>query len=318
MKPKAVIFSAQGKNTFQPEQSAQLDANLDCRYVQQLNAMGPGECAAKVGDAGIAAFTRRLTTDFNHEYIHALNGVQSIAVFATGYEWLDIDELKKRDITVCYIPDYSTITVAEHTLAMMLTMTRRIHLSVDRGRGLIDQSVSLRGSELHGKTVGFIGFGAIGQAVAGLLAPFACPILYYDMASISSDIAEAVSMQQVLQQSDVVCVAASKRRGESPVIDKEALQQFKTGAMLINPARASLVDNEAVLQALRDRKLAAYAVDDYQTALNASDIEPGRVLQTGHTAWYSDEAMQRGIDAWVQNIVALAHGKPINVVNTTS
>lgn len=314
MKPKAIIISAKGKSSFTSEQRQRMQAVMDCEFIARLDAASPGECAALAKQADLLAFTHRLTEDFNQDYIKNLNGVKNIAVFSTGVEWLDVEELAERRITVSHVPDYSTQSVAEHALSMLLTLSRRTHLSYDRARGLLADTVSLRGWELNGKTIGFIGFGRIGQAIARLLQAFSCRILYYDIRDIISDIGTAQFRQYVLQYSDVLCIAASRQRQGQCLLGYPELSAIKQGAYIINPARAQHVNNQAIIDALKVKKINGYAVDDNLPELNNVGIEPGRILQTGHTAWYSDEAMQRGLEVWVENIIAQAQGRPKNLI----
>jgi lactate dehydrogenase-like 2-hydroxyacid dehydrogenase len=114
----------------------------------------------------------------------------------------------------------------------------------------------------------------------------------------------------------VIVIAYNHERGAPPLIDSYVIAKMKQGAYLINPARPALVDHVAVLHAIREKRLAGYAVDDRVFAREQLvDLEPGRIFQTGHTAWYSNEAINRGTRCWVDNLIALAQNRPINLVN---
>jgi len=315
---KLVIFSAQGENSFSLAQRQLLTRAAACEFIPQLEPISADQFGRYVADADWVAFTRRLTRDFGAAYVRELHRVRGIAVYSTGCEWLDLHSLNRKGVAVSHIPDYSTISVAEHTLAMLLVLSRRIHLSTDRSRGLIGKHVSLRGWELRGKTVGIIGFGNIGKAVMDLLQAFGCRVIVHDPAINSPDSSvptRSIPLEQLIEQSDVLCLTASKQRDAAPVLTREVLKAAKLGIYVINPSRASLVDNDAIVEGIRAGAIAGYAVDDYQEALNDARIEPGRILQTGHTAWYSDEAMLRGTDAWVENITALISNRPQNLVS---
>jgi len=135
-------------------------------------------------------------------------------------------------------------------------------------------------------------------------------VIYYDKEVIESLLGTAVSFPDVLSGADVLVLACSYQRGASPVIDCSAINRMKQGSYLINPARRALADHDSVLQAVMSRKLAGYAVDDSVfTKAQLAGVERGRIFQTHHTAWYSNEAMERGTQGWVDNLVALAKNK---------
>ena len=102
-------------------------------------------------------------------------------------------------------------------------------------------------------------------------------------------------------------------RDEAPVIARKELSMMKRNAVLINPARSDLVDNADLFMALKEKKLMGYAVDDYIGDFSEG-LDFGRILQTGHTAWYSTEAIERGTSQWVKNIIGLSGPSPINLI----
>jgi len=247
------------------------------------------------------AFTRRAVHDLDRNIIGRLPHLQGVSVYATGYEWIDVAALNSRDIAFWRIEDYCTEAVAEHALGMLLTMIRRIHLSHDRSRKLIDASVSLRGTQLSGKTIAILGYGRIGRRFERILTGFDTRVLKYDPAVPDAD---APDRDTLLRIADAVVLCANHIRGAPPIIGAPQLQLMKHGALLINPSRANLVDHFAVIAAIGARTLAGYAIDDTLPILqeHLHQLEPGRILQTAHTAWYSEEALEKGTATWVDNI----------------
>jgi len=309
-----VIISASGRRSFSPDQQRRLDAVLNVRYHARLRPVGPAEFIRLAGPAQVLALTRRPLRDFGQELVDALHRLESVAVYSTGWEWLDVARLARRGVAVSFLPDYSTTTVAEHTIGCILALSRRIHLGNDRARGLVPADTSVRGWELKGRRLGIIGFGRIGRAVAERAIGFGLEVVFHDPRRRRCRSARSVTRDSLLRTSDVVVLAAPQQRGALPLIDETALSLMRPDACLVNTARASLVDDRAVVAALAARRLRGYAVDDTRPIYNRHRLEPGRVLQTGHTAWYSDEAIRRGTESWVRNIVALARGRPRNLV----
>jgi phosphoglycerate dehydrogenase-like enzyme len=300
-------MAARGKDSFTAVQLEALSSvarlTVHCVPAQLTHE----QLAALARNAEVLGITRRATTNFDEALTAHLPRLRGLAVYSTGYDWIDVDALQRRGITLALLPDYSTLSVAEHTLGMMLTLSRRLHLSDRVARNELPAGVSLRGWELAGKTLGLIGFGRIGQAVARLANAFSMRVLYYDRRAVMSDLGAAAGFDQVLASAEVVVLACSHERGAAPLIDASALAQMKAGSYLVNPARRALVDHEAVLREVVQKRLAGYAVDDRVfSAEQLARMEPGRILQSAHTAWYSNEAMARGTQGWVDNLVALA------------
>lgn len=314
-KKNGVIISALGKDTFSLQQVERIEAVMNTKFYARLDPMDSKEFIRVAKDAQILAVTRRPLKDIGADIIDALPYLEGIALYSTGYEWIDLDRLHKKGIKLSFLPDYATITVAEHTLAAMLVMSRRIHLSFDKIRSIVPPSTSLRGWELRGKSLGIIGFGRIGQEIAKLTKPFGMNICYFDKIKADSETAKYVSREALLSTVDIIVIASSKTRNSSPIITAEELDMVKPGVYIINIARSDLVDNGAILEAIRNKTVAGYMVDDAVDVLTKDKtIENGRILQTGHTAWYSDEAIERGTEEWVKNIISLAEGKPLNIV----
>lgn len=309
-----VVMAARGRDSFSPAQLQTLESHARLTVLAVPRRLAHEEMCALCASAEIIGFTRRATLDFNARLIEDLPKLTAIAVYATGHDWIDVAALERRNIRLALLPDYSTQSVAEHSLSLMLGVSRRLHLSDRVARGDLPNSISLRGFELSGKTLGIIGFGRIGRAVAHLARAFGMRVVYYDISPQPvEDGVESVELAHLLGVSDVVLLACSFKRGAQPLMDAAALAAIKPGALLVNPSRSALVDNTAVLEAIERNHLRGYAVDD--TVFDATQlgrIEHGRILQSAHTAWYSDEAMARGTQAWVDALVRLAQGSRVS------
>jgi lactate dehydrogenase-like 2-hydroxyacid dehydrogenase len=313
--PKMVILSAQGAESFTQVQLAELSRVSQLTTHQVLHRLSRGELISLCRDAEILGITRRATINIDDEMISGLPCLKGIAVYASGYDWVDLNALDRRGAALSILPDYSTRTVAEHTWGMILTMSRRLHLSDRVMKGELPPYISLRGYELAGKTMGIIGMGRIGKAIARIAEAFSVRVIWHDKKDIQSESGTATPFDEVLSSSDIIVFACSHERGAGPIMDDAAVAVMKDGVYLINPVRQALVDNDAVLRGINNKRLAGYAVDDKVfTAAQLATIEAGRILQTGHTAWYSNEAMERGTQCWVDNLTALAQGRPINLV----
>lgn len=296
-----LVISAKGESSFSLQQLEDIKQKSNAIFLPCLSHMTPDEFVFVAKDYEYLAFTRRAIQDLDRNIIDQLSALKGVTVYATGYEWIDIEYLEQKGIVFTYLADYCTEVVAEHAMGMLLAMTRRIHLSHDRSRGHCDHDVSLRGSQLYGRSLGIIGYGRIGQRLAKLVENFGIDVQIYDPAHLHLSL---MTLEELVSTSDFIVICANHQRNAEAIIGAEQLKHFKPGALFINPSRAQLVDHEAIIHAIKDKKLAGYAVDDIIHIFQQYEgqIEAGRILQTAHTAWYSDDAIEKGTQAWVDNI----------------
>lgn len=313
---RAIIISARGEDTFTPDQAKQLRAVLDVRFHEQRENMTAAAFGELCRAAAIIGLTRRAIADFDDALVRQLPNLEALAIYSTGYEWLDLAALAERRIVVSYLPDYSMISVAEHTLAMLLTLSRRSHLANDRARSLVPAGTSLRGWEWRGRTAGIFGKGRIGSEIGRLLTALGMTVSWCDPYRPGPGLATCA---ELLAGSDAVILACPRQRHAPPLLGAAEIALMPARAVLVNPSRRDLVDTAAAVAAIENKRLAGYAVDDDISPFIAGrNIEAGRILQTMHTAWYSDEAIARGTAEWVANLTALGRGQPRNIIGATA
>ncbi len=314
-KDAALILSAQGRKTFSLEQQKLLEQHYEVDFRQNTKELSDDELIDIASGYRYLGITRRPVKDFHRGIIDKLYELKGIAIFSTGYEWVDVDYLRSKGIVLSYLPEYAKITVAEHTLSLILMMGRRLHLIRDKMKNHIPGYVSVRGWDISGKTIGIIGMGRIGKTIAFMLSAFNCKLIFHDIAVRHSESAEYVKKSDLLQQSDIIIIIASARRNNPVIIGDSELFKVKNSAVIVNTARPQLVDNNAIAKALLEKRLSGYAVDDsFITEVNLDKLDYGRIIETGHTAWYSTEAIERGVRQWTDNLLALNTDNPINMV----
>ncbi|MDQ3708804.1 MAG: 2-hydroxyacid dehydrogenase [Actinomycetota bacterium] len=317
MSPRIAMVTANGKATFNSAQVARLQEAGDTRFHTATAALTPADLATLLEGAELAGVTPRAVPTLSSDVIGALPvSVRGVAVFATGVDFVDLRAMHRRRITLAHLPDYSGVSVAEHTIGLLLTLARRLHLSRDRGLGRVPESTSVRGWQVSGRSLGVIGLGRIGSRVAALgqalgMRVFGCDPRDHDMADVTR-----CSLDELLSRVDVVSLHAPTTFGAGPLLTEARIALLQPEAVVINTSRAQLVDETAIVTAVRQRRVAGYAVDDWlrDRAAAARLLAEGRLVETGHTAWYSQEALDRGLDTWVDNVVALARGRPRNVI----
>lgn len=309
-------MSVQGEKTLPDEQSAALREVAAVTFLARPEPMSRQDALATFRGAEVIAVTPKVAPVVDEALLRALPELRGICLYATGYDFLDVALLDRHGVQLSVLPDYSTEAVAEHAIGLLLSVAGRIHLANDRSRAMVPPTTSLRGFELRGRTLGIIGCGRIGSRVAALAQAFGMRTLAYDIEPKPVAGVTYVGRDELLSSSDVVTLHCPMVFGAPPMIDAHALSITRSGAVLINSSRAALVDDEAVVASIRSGHLRGYAVDD--ALLLAPELEDlrreGRLLQTGHSAWWSDETLERGAVMWGEHIVALVTGSPMNLV----
>ena len=282
------------------------------------------EVVNRIGNAEVV-FTNK--TPITKETMDACPDFKFISVLATGYNVIDVNYAKEKGIVVSNIPTYGTDCVGQFAIALLLEICHRIghhDKAVKEGRWenapdwcFWDYPLI----ELEGKTMGIIGFGRIGQAVANIARAFGMKVLVCTRTvrpEYAEDGVEFVDVDTLLARSDVLslhCPATPATRG---LINAGALAKAKPGMILLNTARGALVDEEAVADALQSGQLAYYGADAFGTEPLPQDSRlrslPNAIL-TPHIAWTTKEALQRLMDITTRNLRTWLEGSGEHIVN---
>jgi glycerate dehydrogenase len=248
-----------------------------------------------------------------------------IGVLATGFNIVDVEAARERDIPVCNVPIYGTASVAQAAIAHVLNLTQRIGdhaVAVAGNRWAQCRDFSFRDHplvELEGLTFGVIGFGRIGRRTAELARAFGMRILAHTRTSDSSvDWAEFVDLDELLKRSDVVSLHCPLTPETERMIDAERLACMKPTAFLVNTSRGPLIDEEALHEALEAGTIAGAGLDVMTVEPPGADHPLYSAINcyvTPHNAWATGAARGRLLDTVVDNVRAFVAGSPQNVVN---
>lgn len=282
----------------------------------------PEDVAARIGDAEVVFINKvRLTDDI----FAACPNLKLVSILATGYNIVDLAAAKRRGITVCNVPGYSTRAVVQMTFALLLEICQQVGLhsgAVHTGRWQTCPDFCFWDRpliELDGKTMGIVGYGAIGSAVGTVAQALGMKLLV--TARHEKPVPEGarfVSLPELLAQSDVVSLHCPQTAENARMIDAGALAQMKDGAILLNTARGGLLDEQAVADALRSGKLLAAGMDVVSAEPICADnplLTAPNCFLTPHIAWAPLETRRRLQAISAENLRAFLAGKPQNVVN---
>ena len=275
------------------------------------------------------------------ERLAKLPQLKMIATRSTGFDHIDVAECARRGVTVCNVPFYGENTVAEHTFALILALSRKVHEAFVRVRAGNFSLDGLRGFDLKDKTIGVVGAGHIGLHVIRIARGFGMNVLAFDVRR-DNFLAEVLGFEYadldpLLGRSDIITLHAPYNKHTHHLINGDNIAKIKRGAILINTARGGLVDTDALLTALDEGILAGAGLDVLEgeetiyeeSALLGDEVNPERlrraiqnhvilkkpnVVFTPHNAFNSQEALERILATTAENITAFVAGSPKNVV----
>lgn len=281
----------------------------------------PEELAERVRDADIVLCNKNW---FGKAEMDGAQNLKYIGLFATGFNNIDTAYAREKGITVCNAPGYSTEAVAQHAFALLLQALNRVgdyNRIVAQGDWKASRTFSMFPFplyELAGKTLGIVGYGAIGRRVADIAKAFRMRVLVHNRSRIQDDTVTQVPLDTLLRESDFVSLHCPLNSDSQNMMNAEAFAKMKQGAVLINTARGPLVDEYALRDALLSGKLLAAGVDVLCQEPMSRDCPLFGIENcyiTPHVAWAGPETRKRLMTVVEENLKAFLEGHPINVVS---
>ncbi|MFC3561116.1 2-hydroxyacid dehydrogenase [Pedobacter jamesrossensis] len=285
--------------------------------------------AVKPGTDAVCVFVNDKLTA---EVIKTLaeRGVKVIALRCAGFNNVDLEAAKKYSIRVCRVPAYSPEAVAEHAVAMILTLNRKTHKAYNRVREQNFSLTGLMGFNLFGKTVGVIGTGKIGTTFCKIMLGFGCKVIASD--PFENDELKLRGIQylpfhEVIKQADIISLHCPLTAENSYLINTSAISAMKNGVILINTSRGGLINTKDVIEALKKGKISALGIDVYEqeqklffkdlsgSIITDDDIQRlisfPNVLVTGHQAFFTEEALSEIAESTLLTVSSLLSNKVI-------
>jgi D-3-phosphoglycerate dehydrogenase len=315
---KAIILVLE---PFEAESHRLLEAVGEVRFGPRNRAYSEKELITEVSDVSALVITSR--DSISKQIIDSAKFLKIIAKCGSKPSNVDIDAATRRRVPVTWTPGANPVSVAEHTVALMLALLKKVFLAMTSLRQGEWRKESVKTLELSGKTVGIIGLGHIGFEVAKLLKNFGCNLVYFDP-YISGERGDKIGVQKIglnelLERADIVTLHCQLNAETRHMIGENQLRRMKNTAYLVNTARGSLVDERALVKALEKGQIAGAGIDVF-------DEEPVRptnpllsldnVVVTPHMAAWSREAPIREAIGAAEEVIRVLRGEtPTNVVN---
>ena len=258
------------------------------------------------------------------------NGVKLLALRCAGFNNVDLKAAKGK-LPVVRVPAYSPYAVAEYSLALMLSLNRKIHRAYWRTRDGNFSLNGLMGFDMHGKTIGIIGTGKIAKILIRLLKGFGMRILAYDlypdMKFAGEEGISYVSLDELYRESDIISLHCPLTDQTKYMIDKDSIDKMKEGVMIINPGRGQLINTNDLIEGLKEKKIAAAGLDVYEEEgeyfyedksdkiidddVLARLLSFNNVIVTSHQAFFTKEALHNIAETTLQNIEDFRCHRPL-------
>ena len=258
------------------------------------------------------------------------SGIKLVALRCAGFNNVNLAAAKANDIKVVRVPAYSPYAVAEHAVALILTLNRKTHKSYNRVREGNFSLERLTGFDLHGKTVGVIGTGKIGQVFCEIMLGFGCKVLAFDLMEnkeLAAKSVEFLPLLDVLQKADIISLHCPLNEQTRHIINSQTIDVMKEGVMLINTSRGGLIDTMAVIQALKTGQIGYLGLDVYEQEekLFFNDLSENiiqddvimrllsfpNVLITSHQGFFTEEALIQIAQTTLDNVDAFEKGEAL-------
>lgn len=274
------------------------------------------------GSDGVCVF---VNDDVNAAVIDKLYeyGIRLIALRSAGYNNVDVRHAFGK-IHVVHVPAYSPYSVAEHTMALLLTSVRRIHKAYNRTKDFNFSLNGLTGFDLHGKTVGVIGTGKIGRIFMDICRGFGMNVIAYDKYPAKDTDTVYVSLDELFRQSDILSLHCPLTEETRHMIDAGAIEKMKKSVVIVNTSRGALIDTEALLAGIKQKKIGAACLDVYEEEADiffedrsghilnddvlARLISMPNVIVTSHQAFLTEDALNNIAETTVSNILSYTDG----------
>ncbi|WP_115898035.1 2-hydroxyacid dehydrogenase [Marinomonas pollencensis] len=323
---KVAVFSCKPYDQRTLSEAAVHTPSLALTYFE--SRLSPETMSLANGFDAIACFVNDNIDRHVIEYL-ARHGVRAIALRCAGFNNVDLYAAKAANIKVYHVPDYSPTSVAEHAVALIMTLNRKTHRAYHRVKEGNFALEGLLGFNLQSRTIGCIGTGRIGQAFCSIMRGFGCRVLCYDIApndALISQGCEYTDLETLYAESDIISLHCPLNASTHHLINSQSLAKMKDGVMIINTSRGALVNAQQAIDALYSGKIGYLGLDVYEqeNAIFFEDMSSNiihdsvfqlmltfpNVVVTGHQGYFTQEALDHIAATTLENLTHFEEDKP--------
>jgi lactate dehydrogenase-like 2-hydroxyacid dehydrogenase len=249
-----------------------------------------------------------------NKFIETVKNIKAICIPTTSFAWVDGAFLRSKNIDLLNAPKYSTESVAEYAISLMLNLAKKLPLIIKNGWKL-DTSLH-RGWEIKGKTMGIIGLGSIGTRIAEMGKAMGMHVIYWSRTARDNSFSYQ-ELKDLMKQSDFIFPTLARNKDTVKIITKDLLNIMKKGSFLVSITGNDLFDVDYATELVNKGKLSGLAFESDKYTINNIKFNDfrGNILVTPPIAWYTQESFINDMKLWTENIISAVKGKPQNVVN---
>lgn len=315
-KPKLICFTAKGENSFCQKDLIRLKSVAEMTYIKSTKKIPVIQFLELTKDAEFLAISPRSFPEVNEQSVKKLKSLKGVILPTTGTEWLNVDIFLKNKILVSNTPGYSSVSCAEYTWGLILTVIRKIAVANIEVKKIGKAKSPLIGTELSGKTIGVIGLGSIGKIICKYAEAFEMTVIGWDQRSHKLPGVKRKSLEDLLRESDIISLHLPLTKKTKYILDRSKFRIMKKGCILVNTARPDLVNAKHLKDALKKQRPLQYAFDSgYLDPKQVKTLARNpAIFAVPHVSWYTREAVQREMTVWTDVMIAMIERRPINLI----
>lgn len=249
--------------------------------------------------------------DINEEHLKKIENLKAVCLSTTAYDWIDLDYCQKNNILVTNIPKYSTDSVAEYAIFLMMCLAKKFPLQLKNDYKM-EYSIPMLTTEIRNKTVGIIGLGTIGTKIAEMCKSLGMSVIYWNRTEKNNDY-KKVDLETIFTTADFIIPAFATNEETKKIITDELIRKMSNNAFINIINNPEEIYNHQLFLKLAEEEKISYAFEIYGNEKKMYDYK-GNIMATAPYAFYTKEAIDRLVDIWCKNVIAIAKGNPQNIV----
>lgn len=249
--------------------------------------------------------------DINENHLKKIKNLKAICLSTTAYDWIDLDYCKENNILVTNIPKYSTDSVAEYAIFLMMCLAKKFPLQLKKDYKM-EYSTSMLTTEIRNKTVGIIGLGTIGTKIADMCKSLGMNVVYWNRTEKNNNF-KKVDLETIFTTADFIIPAFATNEETKKLITDELINKMNNNALINVINNPEEIYNHQLLIQLAEKEKISYAFEIYGNGKKVYDYK-GNIMATAPYAFYTKEAIDRLVDIWCRNVIAIVNDNPQNIV----
>lgn len=310
------IYVTYTKNSFSEEQIRKLSKEGELIFVEDFFELDTAPYLLDEEEKILAVDPDWYNWDINASHLRKIKNLKGVCLSTTAFDWIDLDYCKNNNIVVCNIPKYSTDSVAEYGIFLMMCLAKKFPIQI-KTNYVTDYSEERLTTEIKNKTVGIIGLGTIGMKIADMASALGMKVIYWNRSEKNNNY-EKVSLETIFKKADFIFPTFSTNNETSKIITDDLINLMQKNAFINIINQPQEIYNHDLLLKKAENGEISYAFELYHDDGKKLEDYKGNVMALAPYAFYTKEAIDRLVDIWCENIIKLSQDNPQNEVKARS